>query len=176
MVGSGTGGEGTAYGGSCEGTMTVVGKDIATLVTCKELYVGTDGGMLDTAGVHTGTGTLEFQIASDGVTPITTTGTSTYLGGTANLLVSLLGTSPTTDIVLVDNTDPLAVVSGLFTSMNGGSAAEGASILLGDIWYTLTYKTTGALGTGNDIVLLVPEPATIALFSLGLIALRRNKK
>jgi len=34
---------------------------------------------------------------------------------------------------------------------------------------------TGQDGIGNDIALVVPEPATIALISLGLLAIRRKK-
>jgi hypothetical protein len=33
----------------------------------------------------------------------------------------------------------------------------------------------GVDAVANDIALVIPEPATIALFSLGLIAIRRKK-
>jgi len=46
-----------------------------------------------------------------------------------------------------------------------------------DHFYRLRYDydiASGKAGSGNDIA-LIPEPATIALLSLGLLAIRRKK-
>ena len=131
----------------------------------------------------TNSGTLEFKLGS-GVSAIGCTSVSLDAGGSnseTDLLVSVTGT-PSGDILLVKNTGASAVV-GSFDKLNGGSALEGASITLGSVPYTLTYmydsvskiKGTVRDGTYNDIALL-PEPATIALLSLGLLLVRRNRK
>ena len=100
----------------------------------------------------------------------------------ANLVVTSL-TRPGDVILLVDNTGNKAGgVKGQFDTLNGGSAAEGAWTVVGNRSYMLTYKydkvsgTVGFVRSGvyNDIALL-PEPATIALLSIGLFAIRRKK-
>jgi hypothetical protein len=145
-------------------------------ITMKKLYVGSDG-----TGTDFGTGTVEFKIGDSGVSKIQITdvgGTILDAGGTgiANLLVSLTGSvMPAGNIVLVENTNTGAV-SGIFDTLNGGSAAEGTTVVLGGNTYNLTYVyAAGVDAVANDIALVIPEPATIALFSLGLIAIRRKK-
>jgi len=155
-----------------EGVFTVEGK-LGT-VSMAELYVG---------GYSTfvGKGTLEFKtVNATGVSRITVSnGITLDLGGDnsiTNLVVSNSG-GYLGDIILVENTGGGAV-SGLFDSLNGGSAAQDAQVTIAGASYTLTYvynAATGAHTGGNDIA-LIPEPATIALLSLGLIAIRRNKK
>jgi hypothetical protein len=152
------------------GTFTVVGDDAS--ITMKKLYVGAQ------TVTRYGTGTLEFKIDVSGVSPIRLTDASSIIldqagaNSTANLVVSLLAAPPSGVILLVENTNTGAV-SGTFDTLNGGSAAEGASVVLGGNTYTLTYQ--GGVG-GNDIV-LIPEPATMVLLGLGsLIAIRRRRK
>jgi hypothetical protein len=164
-----------------EGTFTVSGNTAS--ITMRKLYVGTDG-------TYSGTGTVAFEIGDSGVSKIVlddacsivldATGTS----GTTNLVLSSLSDPPASDIVLIQQAGTSAV-AGIFDKLNGvvGGADEGDTVVLGSNTYMLTYlynaEANGGLGergTGNDIALLIPEPATIALLSLGLLAIRRNKK
>jgi hypothetical protein len=159
------------------GTFRVIGN--AASITMKRLYVGSDG----TAG-RGGTGTMEFQIGDTGVNKVSKVvlDDSVILdalgaASTANLVVSLLATAPLEDIVLIETVSATAV-SGVFDTLNGGSAIEGASVVLSGTTYNLTYlfdAVSKVRGAGNDIALLIPEPATVALLSLGLLAIRRKK-
>ncbi len=160
-----------------EGKFTVEGKGSTILM--RKLYIGAT----DT-GETPGTGTLEFKIGSSGVTPIQMTD-NIYIDGagansTANLLVSLTAAPPIGDILLAENMGG-GTTAGIFDTVNGIAAPEGASVVLNfggvDYSYTLTYSGIGSGDTNaNDVMLLyVPEPATLALLSLGLIAIRRKK-
>jgi hypothetical protein len=176
MVGASPNGT-TSTAASAKGTFTVVGN--AASITMKSLYVGSDASTY--AARQLGTGTMEFQVAAAGVSKVVLDNAVILDAGgatsTANLVVSLLSTAPATDIVLIE-TKSATAVSGLFDTLNGGSAAEGAAVVLGGQTYLLTYvydAVTQTAGVGNDIALLIPEPATIALLSLGLFAIRRRK-
>jgi len=167
MVGTGTTTGSTTA--SSEGTLTIVGA--AATISMKDLYVGG-------YSTYVGTGTIEYKIMSDGVSQITVSnGITLPAAGVANLNVIMVQSYLGEDIVLVENTGTSAV-SGMFDLINGVAAGEGAVIVLGaSADYTLTYQydaSTGAHTGGNDIA-LIPEPATIALLSLGLIAIRRKK-
>ncbi len=158
------------------GKFTVQGSS-GSISTTGNLLVGTS----DATETYTGTGKLEFKLESGTVSAINAG--NVYIDPTAtapsiaDLIVSITSGTPTGNILLVNNTGTAAVY-GVFdgVSVDGGatygSAIEGASVVLGGNTYTLTYKG----GTGNDIVLVIPEPATIALLSIGLLAIRRNRK
>lgn len=159
-----------------EGVFTVVG-DGGT-ISMTELYVGG-------YSTYVGTGTLAFEVAAGGVSKITVSSIINLDLGGASSVANLNVTNPggfLGTIVLVENTGTTSAVVGLFDSLNGGSAAEGASVTIAGGVYTLTYmydavsKTVGSARstTYNDIA-LIPEPATIALLTLGLIAIRRKK-
>jgi hypothetical protein len=169
-------GAGMAAGSTASNTVgkfTVDGS-LATIIM-KKLYVGSDG-------TNVGMGTVEFKMSDSGVSKIQVTdagGTILDAGGTgiANLLVSFTGSvMPAGNIVLVENTASTGVVSGIFDTLNGGSAAEGATVVLGGNTYNLTYVyAAGVDAVANDIALVVPEPATLGLLSIGLIAIRRRR-
>ncbi len=148
----------------------------AASVAVDNLYVGGYNGALAHAE-------LEYKVGANGVTAIQVADAVDFELGdassTAVLLVSLLAAPPAEAILLVDN-QGTGAVNGTFDFLNGGSAGEGASVVLdfGDTnyQYTLTYQgVAGADGIANDIM-LVPEPATVLLLaSGGLFFLRRRR-
>jgi|GEM_PF-546264 len=140
------GGSGGAY---TEGTVTIIGN--AASIQMKELYVGSDG-------TNYGKGTLVYQVGAGGVSAIQVSD-SAFLDAAgassiANLEVSTTETSlPEADIILVRVTGSNAL-SGTFDAMNGGSAAEGAQIVLAGNVYSLTYQYVAEGSTANDIALV----------------------
>jgi hypothetical protein len=112
-------------------------------------------------------GTLEFQVGSKGVTPlvIKTSVTLDSLAAqtTAALVVTAIGTPPAADIVLVD-LQGTGAVAGVFDTVNGVAAAEGATVVLSAGGTTSTYTLTYAGGTGNDIVLVHKSSERVPLF------------
>jgi len=160
---------GSANGGN--GTFTVQGA--LSSISVGKLYVATQ----DSVGTYYGTGTLEYEI-NGGVSAIQAGSVyidSVNASAVSKLNVSLTGVNPLADILLINNTGTSGI-QGVFDTLNGGSAAEGATVVLGGVTYTLTYQYAAGGGLANDVALLVPEPATIGLLGLGLLALRRNKK
>jgi len=157
------------------GTGTFIVDGDGGTINAGSLFVGSNVSS-STAGA--GTGTLQFNLVGGVVSEITvatqvsldqTTGSTTKLvvnGSTAApvvLLVETIGANP---------------VVGLFDTINGIAAPEGAIVSLAGSYYVLTYiydAATATPGAGNDIALLIPEPATVALLSIGLLAIRRRK-
>ena len=154
-------GDGSLWAGyrGGEGKFTVVGTGPKILM--RKLYVG--GDMASKAGA----GTIEFKIGSNGVSPIQISN-SVHIdrdgeGSKASLLVSATATPPKADIVLIEDTSG-GRVEGVFETVNGKPAPEGAPVVLSysgaDYHYKLTYKhDAGGDGNKNDVALIyVSEP------------------
>lgn len=149
--------------GASDGTFTIVGN--AANISFKQLYIGSDGS-------NTGcTGILEYKIGSSGVSPIRVSNSVSIdpLGAssTAKLIVSATAEPPKGNILLIENQGSTPV-SGIFDTVNGNPATEGASVAVSsggkNFNYTLTYK--GGAGS-NDVMLIsssapaaAPAPAT----------------
>jgi hypothetical protein len=160
-----------------EGVFTVVGT--GGTISMKELYVGG-------YSTYAGTGTMEFQVGATGVSAVQLANSVTLdlqgASSVANLVLTLTAAlvDPTAPIVLVKNGSGNAV-AGFFDHINGvARGAEGSYVGLsygGIVYgYQLTYLYNADGGAiGNDIALVIPEPATLALLSLGLLVIRRRK-
>ncbi|MDD5010787.1 MAG: PEP-CTERM sorting domain-containing protein [Phycisphaerae bacterium] len=164
-----------------QGKLTIEGADAS--LTFKKFFVaaGADG------AATAGTGTIEFKVGSAGVSPISVDD-SWYVdyGGessTAHLLVSLTAAPPAGDILLFEDKGG-GTGNGTFDTINGIAALEGTEISLdyGNLSYIyeLTYiGVASGDSSANDMMLLyvetIPEPATMFLLSLGLVAVRRKK-
>jgi len=166
------------------GTFTIHGH--AATINTDRFWVGTK----DASAGYPGTGTVAFELTGN-VSPINVQSLVTIdnagAASTANLVVALTDEDvPPGIIPLIVNSSGTAV-SGTFDTVsgdqNGGRALEGDTVVLltpglTPYTYYMSYrynKETGKIGTGNDVA-LVPEPATIALLSLGLLLIRRNRK
>jgi hypothetical protein len=152
-----------------EGTFVVVGD--TPVIHMKNLYVAGE------KNCNYSSGTLEFKIGSGGVSPINLDGTAYIDQGSntmANLVVSLTAAPLIGENIILVNAN--STVQGVFDSLNGGSATQGAALTLNFGGLNYGYSLTYAGGDGNDIALLwVPEPATAALISLGLLFIARRR-
>ncbi len=122
-------------------------------------------------GTFGGDVTLEYNMDAGGAGQIVVQRAYIAEAGTANLLITASDITPESDIVLMDVTSGYSIGgNGVFDTLNGSPAVEGAEILVGGNIYALTYSydATGDSGS-NDIALLFvrsgkympisPEPA-----------------
>ncbi|MFA5293262.1 MAG: PEP-CTERM sorting domain-containing protein [Phycisphaerae bacterium] len=152
------------------GKLSVTGSD-AVISMGGQMYIANDS---SSASGNTGNATVEFNVVDGDVSKIqvleTIIDSQDEEAAVATLLVNSSGAVPTGDIVLIENTGTADVV-GEFDN-----AAEGAQFNVGGVIMTLTYQyAAGVDEVTNDIALLIPEPATIALLSLGMFIIRRKK-
>ena len=140
-----------ARGGT--GILTIIG--IEPSIQMDELIVG------DRAGAS---GNIEFQVGASGVSPIGLDSAASLDPegdeSTANLLVSAVDTPPMADILLVDLSGD-GSVDGVFDTVNGNPAVEGAQVVLSFNGLECTYNLTYVGGTGNDIVLEFESSAIV---------------
>ncbi len=195
QIGYGTGGNGTytISGGSLTGSggrmyvacskadgsigkVKVIGS-AASISLTGDMYVANDS---SSSTNNTGSATIEFELAADGtVSPISVNQTIVDsmddAAAVANLVVTATNIDPTAPLLLIENTGT-ALVVGEFDTINGVAAVEGAALVVGGSYYLLTYRyAAGVDAVKNDIALLIPEPATLALLSLGMFVIRRKK-
>ncbi|MFA5553321.1 MAG: hypothetical protein WCZ89_03780 [Phycisphaerae bacterium] len=144
-----------------EGKFTVVGT--SPEIKMKRLYVG--GDLIEKAG----TGIMEFQVDSKGVSPVQITN-SIHIdregnNSQADLIINSIAAPPKTNIVLIENTGS-GYVDGRFDTLvdsNGSKpAAEGSEVILKhdetEYKYILTYRhNAGQDGYSNDIALIYEQ-------------------
>lgn len=130
---------------------------------------------LDVAGPLTlDGGTLKLELngpALGSYDQLTTTGSVALL---SNVPVDLtLGFSPNSDSFTILNNQSATAISGsgLFT-FNGEPLSEGEHFLLGGYDTVITYQG----GTGNDVVIAVPEPGSGSLLLLGALTLACRRR
>jgi hypothetical protein len=111
----------------------------------------------DMNGYLTGAGTLDFVADASGVTTMTL---DTASATTLNLVVDLSNYVGSSDLTLMTIETGL---QGAFASVMVDGEDQAANV-----------SYTG--GDGNDVVLSVPEPATMSLLAIGGLALLRRKR
>ncbi len=158
-----------------EGTMIIEGSTAVIDMAYLDI-----GGRWPYGSERMATGNLEYILDAGGASAIVVYASNVHsFAESVTRLVVELGeddlTNPLDPILLVNSTGTEAV-HGVFDTCNLGSAAQGAIVDLGDgVYRTLTYYyDADSSGFNNDIA-LVPEPATLALLSLGMFIIRRKK-
>ncbi len=141
------------------GTLTIIGT--GPTIQMNTMIVG------DRAGAY---GTIEFQVDANGVSPISLVGGASIDPEgdetTAALVINSIGGAPQANVVLLDLPDDANFV-GVFDTVNGEPAEDGASVLLtfGEVGYY--YHLAYAHGGTNDLVLVYDGSVDILPFSLG---------
>ena len=150
---------GASSGEPTEGTFTVAGN--SANISFKKLYIANNTGSV---------GTVAFKIGPAGVNPIRVSDNISIdeaaAASTAKLIVSAIGEPPKAekaDILLIENQGS-GPVNGVFDTVNGIPAPEGAGVILSfggnNYNYNLTYK--GGIGNNDIMLRYVPAPAAPA--------------
>ncbi len=144
-----------------KGKLTIIGTGPTILMN--NLTVG------DRAGAS---GTIEFQVDTDGVSPIVLAGSvSIDPSGdvtTADLLISAIAAPPMSNITLVDAPED-ADAPNFFDTVNGIPAEDGATVLLTSGGVGYYYHLSYARGGTNDIVLVFDYSVGFIPVSLGAV-------
>ncbi len=169
---------GCSSGDGMVGIFKVVGTG-GTINFGGAMYIANDS---STASGNTGRGIIEFVLDDDGaVSPIKVAQTIVNSmngaeSASAHLNIDWTAGTPAGDVLLLIQNTGTSDVTGQFTWLNGGSAAEGTYVTIGTKLMKLTYLyDADDDDENNDLALIIPEPATIALLSLGLFVIRRKK-
>jgi hypothetical protein len=147
----------------------------SALITCDQLKLNQQATCVQT---------LTFVIGGDDTGQVDIS-TSMLMGVDSRLDLQLTSIPVSNTPILLFNLENATAVigggnSGKFkrtTAAGGGTIYEGdsISILYGGVYYA--YKISYKGGTGNDVIAtLVPEPATVALLSLGGLVLVRRRR
>ena len=136
-----------------KGKLVVVGN--AATIVMDQLVVPNQAGA---------SGTLEFQVGENGVSPIVIN-TAVKLDELADqttsaLVIGAIAAPPQANILLVD-LKAEAAVAGLFDTVNGGPAPEGAPVVLENGNDKYFYHLTYVGGEGNNDIVLVFDRAEV---------------
>lgn len=142
-----------------KGKLTIIGT--GPTISMNNITVG------DRAGAS---GTIEFQIDSDGVSPIVLNGDASIDPEgdetTAELIISAIAAPPMTDIILIDIPES-AGAPNPFDTVNGIPAEDGATVLLASGGIGYYYHLSYARGGTNDIALVFDYSVAFTPVSLG---------
>jgi len=162
---------GCSSGDGMSGTLVVDGSG-GSINFLGGMYIANDS---SSASGNTGTGELKFVLEADGSVSVVKV--------LESIIDSQHGMESAVAVLTIDDDDFTGALDDpLLLVQNSGSSAvvghftgleEGAKIAVGSKLMTLTYQYNSGDGTINDIA-LIPEPATIALLSLGLFIIRRK--
>ncbi len=132
-----------------KGTLKLVGSGLT--VQADALYLGSGDGEWSSPQA-----TLEFVLDAGGGSAIITGSTSIASVGSAHLVLSASVDLAQQDIVLIETTGTGAIGgNGVFNTVNGVAAEEGAVVDVGGNTYSLTYQyEAGGDGYLNDVALI----------------------
>lgn len=117
-------------------------------------------------GLTSPVSTLEFVMDAGGASRVISDVYTYILNGTlgpnaaAHLVVSSTAPLAAQDIVLIECLGTSSIRgAGTFTTLNGGSAAEGSLVVVGGNLYALTYQYDAGGGSLNDVALVFVRSA-----------------
>ena len=179
IVGDGTGGSASSSAFTVSGTGRISGSGTIgalTVSTGGTVAPGNSPGILSTGDFNLTGGSLVAELdgtsAGSQYDQLAVTGTVTLDG----LLSLSMGFTPAENdiffLILNDGVDP---VSGTFTGL-----ADNSVFSQGGSSFQISYQadsSTNSLSGGNDVaIVVIPEPSSVLLAALGVVALLRRRK